>query len=51
MQYIKALLQAALSEQDTPAAFSIDELRCSQEEDLVIESVLSFVLGGQPPPK
>lgn len=46
MQYIQALSQAALSEQDTPVAFSIDELRHSQEED-PIGSVLPFVLGGQ----
>ena len=51
MQYLKALPQAALSEQDIPAAYSTDELRRSQEEDQVIRSVLQFVLGGRPPPR
>ncbi|KAL2087303.1 hypothetical protein ACEWY4_018362 [Coilia grayii] len=51
MQYFKALPQTVISEQDTSAALSTDELRRSQEEDSVIRSVLPFVLGGRSPPR
>ena len=50
-QFLKAFPQAVTSEEDTPPALSIGELRHSQETDSVIREVLPLVQRGEPPPR
>ena len=50
-QFFKALPKAVPSEQDALPAFSISELRHSQEADQIIREVLPLVQRGEPPPR